>query len=330
MSLMLVGNQSTPVQEVNSLAGMVLSAQLEILNSFLPMACWLVAVHGSDQAEIVSSIGEQSIIAVPLVTCLGGQWPRPGQDMGFAQRPVSPIELDALFSTGYSGWMPTHAVRAQLHSAQGQVSGMVLGCSREGSGRVLGGDPVREIELCLHAISRTLSLYMALTATEKLVYEAQQRAQIDPLTQVLNRAGWNRRLRNVAATGVEVAVGLLDLDYLKFVNDTQGHLAGDTLLRTTARAIKSVLRANDSVARLGGDEFAVLLFDVTPGAMQELRERLQRVLAESDVAASIGMALRSESGSLANAMQLADTRMYQDKRSKQRPRVASVNACDFE
>jgi diguanylate cyclase (GGDEF)-like protein len=325
---MPASSHGAPVQEVNALAGTVLSAQLEILDSFLPMACWLVAMHGSDQAEIVCSIGEQSTIADPLVTCLGSQWPVQG--MGFVRRPVSPIELDALFSTGYSGWMPTHAVRAPLHNAQGQVSGVVLGCSRDGAETVRGGDPAREIELCLRAISRTLSLYMALTATEKLVYEAQQRAQIDPLTQVLNRAGWNRRLRNVAATNVEVAVGLLDLDYLKFINDTRGHLAGDTLLKTTARAIKSVLRANDSVARLGGDEFAVLLFDVTPDAMQELRDRLRRVLAESDVAASIGMALRSESGSLANAMQLADTRMYQDKRGKQRPRVASVNACDFE
>lgn len=327
---MSVDTGDAPLQGVNALVGLVLSAQLEILDTFLPMGCWLVAVHENDQAEIVSAIGEQAAIADLLVACLSNQWPRHVHESGFNCRPVSQMELDSLRATGYSGRPPAHAFRALLHGSQGQLSGMVLGCSWQASSAEPAFNGLaREIELCLRVISRTLTLYMALTASEKLVYETQRRAQIDPLTQVLNRAGWNRRLRNVAATGVEVAVGLLDLDYLKFVNDSQGHLAGDVLLRSTARAIKSVLRANDSVARLGGDEFAVLLFDVTPSAVEELRERLRRVLVESEVAASIGMALRSESGSLANAMQLADTRMYQEKRSKQRPRTAGINAHDF-
>lgn len=329
MSFMPANNREPPGQEVNSLAGMVLSTQLELLNSFLPMACWLVALLGSDQAEIVSSIGEQAAIADPLVACVE-EWPGGGADTGFTCRPVKSAELSALVATGYAGRTPTHAFRAPLRGPRGQLSGMVLGCSCEGSDVLRATGPAREIELCLRAISRTLNLYMALTATEKLVYEAQRRAQIDPLTQVLNRAGWTRRLRNLAATGVEVAIGLLDLDYLKFINDTRGHQAGDALLQSTGRAIKSVLRANDSVARLGGDEFAVLLFDVTPDVMHELRERLRKALADTDIAASIGMALRSESGSLANAMQLADTRMYQEKRGKQRTRMTNVSACDFE
>ncbi|HEU0229141.1 MAG TPA: GGDEF domain-containing protein [Burkholderiaceae bacterium] len=329
MSFMLADSLETPGQAVNSLAGMVLSTQLELLNSFLPMACWLVALLGRDQVEIVSSIGEQVALADRLISCLG-EWPGSGSDTGLVRRRVKSAELATLVATGYAGRMPTHAFRAPLRGVRGQLSGMVLGCSCEEADVLRATGPAREIELCLRAISRTLNLYTALTATEKLVYEARQRAQIDPLTKVLNRAGWNRQLRNLAATGVEVAIGLLDLDYLKFTNDTRGHQAGDALLQSTGRAIKSVLRANDSVARLGGDEFAVLLFDVTPDVMHDLRERLQRALADTDVAASIGMALRSESGSLANAMQLADIRMYQEKRGKQRIRMASVDACDFE
>ncbi len=325
-------SRGAPNQGVNGLARLVLSTQLEILNSFLPASCWLVAVHQNDQPEIVSAIGERATIADALVACLADRWDVHDREPSLVRRTVVAVEHEALVTAGCSGWSPTHAYGARLRGTRGEVSGIVLGCIREAEHDSQPGvhSTSHEIELCLHAIARTLNLYAALSATEKLVYETQRRAQIDPLTQVLNRAGWNRRLRNAAATGVEVAVGLLDLDYLKFINDTRGHLAGDALLQSTARAIRSVLRANDSVARLGGDEFAVLLFDVTPDVVAYLRERLRHTLADANVSASIGVALRSESGSLANAMQLADRRMYQEKHGKQRARAVNVNAGDFE
>src|SRR5207249_4518116 len=88
-------------------------------------------------------------------------------------------------------------------------------------------------------------------------------SQLDSLTGLLNRAGFEQRrqdaLERSRATGSLMALLLLDIDGFKQVNDTRGHLAGDMLLRGFAGRLSKVLRANDSIARPGGDEFAILV-----------------------------------------------------------------------
>jgi diguanylate cyclase (GGDEF)-like protein len=87
-------------------------------------------------------------------------------------------------------------------------------------------------------------------------------ARRDPLTGLLNRAGFDEALGHELAAATRYgAPGLLlvDLDGFKNVNDTAGHLAGDRILVGVARLLEQVARAGDIVARLGGDEFAVVL-----------------------------------------------------------------------
>jgi diguanylate cyclase (GGDEF)-like protein/PAS domain S-box-containing protein len=101
--------------------------------------------------------------------------------------------------------------------------------------------------------------------TERKRYEErlQHMADHDPLTGLLNRRSFERALSRHAAGirryGVTGALLVLDLDGFKHVNDTHGHVAGDELIVSCARALGSRLRATDVLARLGGDEFAVLL-----------------------------------------------------------------------
>ena len=100
--------------------------------------------------------------------------------------------------------------------------------------------------------------------TERRRTEAQIRfmANHDALTGLPNRRQFLAKLEDAltanAATGTSVAILCLDLDQFKQVNDTLGHPAGDTLLKTVASRLLSCVREGDLVARLGGDEFAVL------------------------------------------------------------------------
>src|SRR5690606_15572573 len=121
---------------------------------------------------------------------------------------------------------------------------------------------------------------------------------VDPLTGVLNRAGWISRLANIetqlAHSNEDAAIVMLDLDFLKIVNDSKGHAAGDELLRLTAQAISSVLRSTDSVGRLGGDEFGIVVQNATSAIAALLMDRLKKALEEKGVNVSAGIALKSE------------------------------------
>ena len=94
---------------------------------------------------------------------------------------------------------------------------------------------------------------------ERLSYQAFH----DSLTGLGNRALFQDRLRHAVArlerTHGHLAVLFLDLDNLKTINDTLGHSAGDTLLKTMADNIRGCLRGEDTAARLGGDEFGILI-----------------------------------------------------------------------
>lgn len=91
------------------------------------------------------------------------------------------------------------------------------------------------------------------------------RANHDGLTSLLNRDRFERHLRAAISGAREVtdrlALLFIDLDGFKSINDTHGHLAGDTVLKVVASRVRRVVRSEDRVARYGGDEFAVLLYE---------------------------------------------------------------------
>jgi GGDEF domain-containing protein len=134
----------------------------------------------------------------------------------------------------------------------------VLGHSRIGDyshriDRGLGDDIGR--------VAHNVNLLLSSSAQrEKRVLES---ALSDPLTGLPNRTLLTERLRHMLALSrrqpTPFAIGVIDLDRFKFVNDTLGHAAGDTVLVEVARRLRATVRDSDTVARLGGDEFVLLL-----------------------------------------------------------------------
>jgi diguanylate cyclase (GGDEF)-like protein len=107
------------------------------------------------------------------------------------------------------------------------------------------------------------ALAAQLEVSRARISELEARIDIDPLTDILNRRGFERELKRslayVKRYGTSVALVYVDLDGFKPVNDHHGHAAGDTVLKAIAAALVRNVRASDVVARIGGDEFAVLL-----------------------------------------------------------------------
>ena len=112
-----------------------------------------------------------------------------------------------------------------------------------------------------------------------------QLAQVDALTGLFNRAGFDQRLAQAMdhsrATGSVMALMYLDIDRFKQINDRHGHLVGDALLRGFAQRLQQALRSSDAISRLGGDEFTVIM------------EGLPRPEVAATVAAKIVAAMRA-------------------------------------
>jgi diguanylate cyclase (GGDEF)-like protein len=179
---------------------------------------------------------------------------------------------------------------------------------------------------------RLVRLYAAQTAiavaNAQLLAETHRLARDDDLTGVMNRRSLMERLESelhgATRHGDIFAVALCDVDGLKHVNDTAGHLAGNEVLEKVARVMRDSVRQEDIVARFGGDEFVVLLPRTGLLPAQALVSRIGTRLREetyhwagvehSVPRVSFGLAWFPEDGRTADALlAIADERMYLDK-----------------
>lgn len=234
------------------------------------------------------AVGARSMLAVPLA--------HRGQRIGVLKTVSSAVEAFDLLD-----------VRAL------QLAGGILGA-------VLGRELLDEETSRVHAERAR--------AWELANRDLQDRALIDPLTQVGNRALFMEKLsqarqRLVAGSARPFAVAFLDLDGFKGVNDSLGHHAGDEALREVARRLSSCARDCDTVARLAGDEFVVLLehlagTDDATGIAGKMVSALRApwTLEGQPVSlrASIGIAVQHD-GTVAiiDLMRRADSAMYAAK-----------------
>ncbi|MFM7531648.1 MAG: GGDEF domain-containing protein, partial [Rubrivivax sp.] len=150
----------------------------------------------------------------------------------------------------------------------------------------------------------------------------------DALTRVATRRGLEQAFAAERAklerNPGPLAVGLIDIDNFKKLNDTLGHSAGDVALKALAERVKEGLRPEDTVARFGGEEFVVLLPGTPVDEAQAVLTRLQRELTKSlflhekreiFVTFSAGVTALRGTEPLQTALERADEALYEAKRT---------------
>jgi diguanylate cyclase (GGDEF)-like protein len=194
--------------------------------------------------------------------------------------------------------------------------------NRSVAGRIVGRIPAR-FRAALLGLAALSTIFALVSVRERR--RSRRLAQdvlADPLTGLVNRQGleleltkeWQRAQRY----GNELGILLLDLDNFKHVNDTQGHVVGDRVLREAATVIADRVRETDTPARMGGDEFVVICPETAGDGLHTLATGLSKALESHSIAASVGFAQR-ESGdaSPSDVIARADRSMYGHKRSGQ-------------
>ena len=237
-------------------------------------------------------------------------------------------ELDALgdhtgrFSDSVARYVDTVANADSLESLAGVVRQMV-----EESRAVHG--LVSQTQARLHdGRQRAADLEAQVHTLEAELRRLSDEVSTDVLTEVANRRGLMQAFEVETARlerqGGELAVGLLDIDNFKKLNDTLGHSVGDMALKTLAGHVQKQLRAVDIVARFGGEEFVVLLPGVPVDEAQVTLTRLQRTLSASlfmhdgrevFVTFSAGVTRFRPGEALEAALERADEALYEAKRT---------------
>ncbi|WP_407538582.1 EAL domain-containing protein [Deinococcus radiomollis] len=211
-----------------------------------------------------------------------------------------------------------NTVEIGLSSAPPLISGLSLPTEQLSS---------EEAEL----LGDTARLVAVIVERERALRNFKTLARVDALTGLANAARFDEVLQGRVGVQQEeqgraperLAVGLIDLDRFKEVNDTLGHSSGDQLLRGVAERLSRALRPGEMVARMGGDEF-LLMLELKPDAtLGEAATRIRSVLEqpvslagrELFVHASLGLAVYPDDArDPEDLKRLADTAMYTAKR----------------
>lgn len=143
----------------------------------------------------------------------------------------------------------------------------------------------------------------------------------DPLTGAYNRGFYDAILAQLQTSDqFPVTILIADVNRLKRVNDEQGHAAGDAIIVRAARCLRTVVKPKDFVCRIGGDEFAVICPQTDVDCTSDVVQRLSRIIAADNgthpgatLSLAVGLATATQADTLPQALQQADSRMYDNK-----------------
>lgn len=167
-------------------------------------------------------------------------------------------------------------------------------------------------------------------AMARKVDHFQTAATKDGLTGLYNRSAFDIRINDAlkmsGEQGEPVSLILFDVDNLKWINDTLGHVAGDKVLKIVADCLRDAFRKNDFIARYGGDEFAVVFekldADIAKSKILNFRENLKKKrffshqVGDISVTVSAGVAFSGEGDTAEDLIRRADENMYRSKKKK--------------
>ena len=300
---------------------------LRVLQERVGMGLWMVTrASGADQLVLVSRTGPGSGYDVTNDTVL----PWDGslcRQMVLGNGPaVAPrVEDVPAYATA-----PNRArvkieayVAVPLRQADGSLFGTLCGFDPSPQPDALRGEE-ELVRLMGRLLTSVLHLELEREELRRRAERAESDATRDALTGLANRRAWDAVLAaeevRCQRYGHPASVLVVDLDGLKQVNDSEGHAAGDELLRRAAELLRAVARSSDVVARLGGDEFGLLAAEAAAEGGLVTAERVRAALASGGVRASVGVGARSPGVPLTVAWQDADRAMYEEKQAGRRPR----------
>jgi len=138
----------------------------------------------------------------------------------------------------------------------------------------------QEVAARLHSLAeRVAHMEQEAQGFREHLEEQRQKALVDPLTGLPNRAAWSERLAQEISHwqqhGNTLMLAMLDLDHFKRINDNYGHLAGDKVLKIIASVLRKRLRGTDFIARFGGEEFVLLMPSTALAVGMKLMETLR-------------------------------------------------------
>jgi diguanylate cyclase (GGDEF)-like protein/PAS domain S-box-containing protein len=188
--------------------------------------------------------------------------------------------------------------------------------------------PLRSRDNGAEEITGAVVLLHDVTELRGITRQMSYQATHDALTGLVNRREFERRMTEALETAhrgdSHHVLAYIDLDHFKAVNDSDGHQAGDSLLREVAKLMREAVRDTDTVARIGGDEFALLLPGCPLDRGRQIAEDLARAVGQHrfvwrdqvhNIGASIGLVeVARDSGSVDEIIAAADSACYVAKK----------------
>lgn len=180
------------------------------------------------------------------------------------------------------------------------------------------------LQLTNAVLGTALLLAILVAELSEMIDRLQIERDVDRLTGVLNRRGFEDRAEKILEQGPERAFALIliDIDHFKLVNDTFGHAAGDDVLRGLGVLMQSNARKAEILGRIGGEEFAILMPDGNREGARMVVMRLQRAIAAAEfglpehapsIAVSFGIAVRQPNEPYLACFKRADMALYKAK-----------------